>query len=217
MLVSAIAQIFAIGISFKPVQAQSITPANDGTNTQVTTNGNQIDIDGGTRAGTNLFHSFEKFGLNQNEIANFLSTGDIQNILGRITGGNASVINGLIQVTGGNPNLFLVNPSGIFFGPNATLNVPADFTATTATNISIGDNYFNAFGENSYAGLTGSINGFVFSNLQPGSIVNAGNLTVNSGSNLNLLGGTVASTGELSGGNITVATVPGENLLRITP
>ncbi|MEO1374925.1 MAG: filamentous hemagglutinin N-terminal domain-containing protein, partial [Cyanobacteria bacterium J06635_10] len=217
LLVGAIAQVFAIGISFNPAQAQSITPANDGTNTQVTTNGNQIDIDGGTRAGGNLFHSFEKFGLNQNEIANFLSTPDIQNILGRITGGNASVINGLIQVSGGNPNLFLMNPSGIFFGPNATLNVPADFTATTATNIGIGDNFFNAFGANNYADLTGNPNGFVFSNLQPGSIVNSGKLTVNSGSNLNLLGGTVASTGELSGGNITIAAVPGENLLRITP
>ena len=219
LFVSTIAQIITLGTSFNPAQAQSITPAADGTNTQVKTNGNQIDINGGTRAGTNLFHSFEKFGLSQNEIANFLSTPDIQNILGRVVGGNPSVINGLLQVTGGNPNLFLMNPSGTFFGPNATLNVPADFTATTATNIGIGDNWFNAVGENNYADLVGSPNGFVFSNLQPGSIINAGKLAVSSGSNLNLLGGTIASTGELSapGGNITVATVSGENSLRITP
>ncbi|MEB3218494.1 MAG: CHAT domain-containing protein [Nostocales cyanobacterium 94392] len=217
LLIGAIAQILALGIGFTPAQAQSIKPAADGTNTQVTTNGNQIDINGGTRSNANLFHSFEKFGLNQNEIANFLATPDIQNILGRVVGGNPSVINGLIQVTGGNPNLFLMNPNGIFFGPNAILNVPADFTATTATNISIGENWFNAFGANNYADLTESPNGFVFSNLQPGSIVNAGNLVVSSGSNLRLFGGTVASTGDLSGGNVTVATVPGENFLRITP
>jgi hypothetical protein len=39
-------------------------------------------------------------------------------------GGDASYINGLIQVIGGNSNLFLMNPAGIVFGSNAQLNVP---------------------------------------------------------------------------------------------
>jgi hypothetical protein len=87
-----------------PLLAQSIIPANDGTNTSLNTNGNQIDIKGGTlsRDGTNLFHSFTQFGLTSGQIANFLSNPGINNILGRITGGNPSYINGLLQDELGN-------------------------------------------------------------------------------------------------------------------
>src|SRR5207237_2891107 len=164
--------ITAFGVS--GVHAQSITPATDGTRTVVTSpnsNPHQLDISGGTRSGVNLFHSFQQFGLNPNQIANFLSNPSIHNILGRVTGGNASVINGLIQVTGGNSNLFLMNPAGIIFGPNARLNVPADFTATTATGIGFGGNYwFNAFGGNDYQNLIGTPSQFAFDFSQPGNI-----------------------------------------------
>jgi filamentous hemagglutinin family protein len=97
--------------------------------------GNTINITGGQTSvnGGNLFHSFDEFGVNTGETANFQSSPEINNILGRVVGGNASIINGILQVTGGNSNLFLMNPAGILFGPNASLNVPADFTATTAT------------------------------------------------------------------------------------
>ncbi|MCL6434737.1 MAG: filamentous hemagglutinin N-terminal domain-containing protein [Leptolyngbyaceae cyanobacterium HOT.MB2.61] len=67
-------------------QAQ-ITGAGDSTRTQVSQSGNTFDITGGRRAGANLFHSFQQFGLNQGQIANFLSNPSIQNILGRVTGG----------------------------------------------------------------------------------------------------------------------------------
>jgi filamentous hemagglutinin family protein len=217
-ILHTLAQVFLLSINIlSPAQAQSITPAADGTNTQVTTNGNRIDIVGGTLSGgANLFHSFEKFGLDSNQVANFLSNPQIQNILGRVVGGDPSVINGLIQVTGGNSNLYLMNPAGIIFGANASLNIPADFTATTANGISFGANWFNAVGDNNYNALIGNPNAFSFSS-QGGSIVNLGNLAVGNGSNLNLLGGTVVSTGQLSapGGNLTVTAVSGENILRI--
>jgi len=207
-------------IKVERVKAQSITPAADGTGTIVTPNGNQIDIRGGTTSGNgaNLFHSFNQFGLNQNEIANFLSNPAIRNILTRVVGGNASVINGLIQVTGGNSNLFLMNPAGIIFGSNATLNVPAAFTATTANGIGFGSSWFNASGVNDYAALVGNPSAFAFSMNQPGGIANFGNLAVGQGQNLTLLGGTVVSTGQLSapGGQIIVTTVPGENLVRLS-
>ncbi|MEH2264123.1 two-partner secretion domain-containing protein [Nostoc sp.] len=219
LLTQAIALV-AVFQAIVLVKAQSITPATDGTGSLITPNGNQLDISGGSlsRDGANLFHSFQKFGLDSNQIANFLSNPNIQNILGRVVGGDPSVINGLLQVTGGNSNLFLMNPAGIVFGANASLNVPADFTATTANSIGFGPNSFNAVGSNNYATLVGIPNTFAFKTSQPGSIVNSGNLAVTTGKNLNLIGGTVISTGKLSapGGNITVATVPGENLLRIS-
>ncbi|MEG4458887.1 CHAT domain-containing protein [Microcoleus sp. N9_A1] len=201
-------------------QAQPIVPAADGTGTAVTRSGNRYDINGGSLSGdgANLFHSFGQFGLNEGQIANFLTNSAIQNILARIAGGDASLINGLITVTGGNSNLFLINPAGIVFGPNASLNVPGAFTATTATGVGFGSNWFNAAGTNNFSALVGTPNAFYFGAAVPGSIVNAGNLAVTPGQNLALLGGTVVSTGQLSapGGQITVAAVPGDNVLRIS-
>ncbi|HEY9833353.1 MAG TPA: filamentous hemagglutinin N-terminal domain-containing protein, partial [Stenomitos sp.] len=202
-----------------PAQAQSITAAPDGTGTTVTSNGNQINITDGTQSGSNLFHSFSQFGLSAEQTANFVSNPNIHNILGRVTGGNASLINGLIQVTGGNSNLYLVNPAGIIFGANAQLNVPASFTATTATGIGFGSNrWFNATGSNNYAELVGEPNQLAFNVSQPGSLINAGNLAVNEGQNLTLVGGNVINTGTLtaSGGTLTLASVPGSSLVKIS-
>ncbi|WP_446355967.1 CHAT domain-containing protein [Coleofasciculus sp. A1-SPW-01] len=205
-----------------PLVSQPITPAADGTETQVIPDGNHLDIQGGSVSadGANLFHSFQQFGLDFDQIANFLANPQTRNILGRVIGGDASIINGLIQVTGGNnANLFLLNPAGIVFGADARLNVPADFTATTATSIGFGNtNWFNAFGNNDYQSLVGVPNQFAFDVSQPGSIVNAGHLAVAEGQNLTLLGGTVINTGQLTapGGTITIAAVPGENLVRIS-
>ncbi|MEG3869491.1 two-partner secretion domain-containing protein, partial [Microcoleus sp. Z1_B2] len=201
--------------------AQPIAPAPDGTNTVVTPSGNRYDISGGAFSGdgANLFHSFTQFGLSEAQTANFLTNPNIQNILGRITGGNPSLINGLIQVTGGNSNLFLMNPAGIIFGPNASLNVPGSFNATTATGIGFGNNqWFSAIGNNNWATLIGTPNSFAFTNLPGGSIINAGNLTVTPGQSLSLIGGTVVNTGQVNApsGNIIISAVPGNNLVRIS-
>jgi filamentous hemagglutinin family protein len=206
------------GIS--PVAAQSVTPSNDGTGTQVNTNGNEINIQGGKLSGDgqNLFHSFEQFGLSSEQIANFMSNPDIRNILGRVVGGDPSVINGLIQVVGGNSNLLLMNPAGIVFGADAQLNVPGDFTATTATGIGFGDgNWFNAIGENNYQTLVGTPSQFAFDYGNAGAIINAGDLEVAAGNNLTLLGGNVINTGTITanGGSITLSAVPGTNTVRI--
>ncbi|NEP57463.1 MAG: CHAT domain-containing protein [Symploca sp. SIO2G7] len=200
------------------LQAQPITPANDNTGTIVNYDGNQFNIDGGTRSGANLFHSVEQFGLDTGQVANFLSNPQIDNILGRVVGGDPSIINGLIQVSGGNSNLYLMNPAGMIFGEGAGLNVPASFTATTANGIGFADGQFNATGDNNYQALLGNPNSFSFTMEQPGNIVNAGELTVGAGQNLTLLGGTVINTGTISaaGGEITMTAVPGENLVRIT-
>jgi filamentous hemagglutinin family protein len=200
--------------------AQAITPAADGTGTSVNQQNNRFDITGGqlSQDGANLFHSFEKFGLDSNQIANFLSNPQIHNILGRVVGGDASLINGLIQVTGGNSNLYLMNPAGIVFGANARLDVPGAFTATTASGIGFGSAWFNAIGNNNYASLVGNPTSLAFALNQPGAIINAGDLAVKPGQSLNLLGGTIANTGRLSAtsGQVLVSAVPGTSLVRIS-
>ncbi len=201
-------------------QAQQIVPAKDNTNTIVTPNGNKIDITGGTtsRDGNNLFHSFTEFGVQSGQTANFLANPTMQNILGRVTGGNASLINGLIQVTNSNANLFLMNPSGFVFGANASLNVPGSFTATTANGIGFSNIWFNAIGNNDYLALVGNPNSFAFTMSQPGAIVNSGNLAVGKGQNLTLLGSKVVNNGQLTApsGQVIVTPVPGQNLVRLS-
>ncbi|GAB4300657.1 MAG: hypothetical protein Fur0025_40430 [Oscillatoriaceae cyanobacterium] len=208
-------------ISFAPPLQAEPVPATDGTGTLVTPDGQRYDIHGGTlsRDGQNLFHSFQQFGLNQTETANFISNPDIRNILGRVVGGDPSIINGLIQITGGNSNLFLINPAGILLGPNASLNIPADFTATTATGVGFGNNnWFHVFANNDYANLTGTPSAFIFPSTQLGTIINEGNLTLLPGSSLNLFANTVINTGTITvpGGNINITAIPGGNILRLS-
>ncbi|WP_424100969.1 CHAT domain-containing protein [Moorena producens] len=203
------------------VTAESIIPAADGTGTSITIDGNQLTIDGGTVSGdrANLFHSFEKFGLNAEQTVTFLSNPQIRNILGRVIGGEASIVDGLIRVVGGNSNLFLMNPAGWMFGANARLNIPGDLTVTTANRIGFGeDNWFTSFGSNDYQTLIGNPKTFAFDSNQPGSIINAGNLEVLEGNNLTLIGGSVISTGNISAANgtVTLAAVDGGNLVRIS-
>jgi len=198
------------------IVAQSVTGAADQVGTTVEQDGTQFNIDGGIFSGDgeNLFHSFQDFNLFADETANFISNPEIRNILGRVVSGEASIINGLIQVTGGNSNLFLMNPAGIVFGANARLNVPASFTATTATGIGFaGDQWFNVFSENNYQTLIGNPNQFAFDLAQPATLINAGNLAVSEGHNLTLLAGNAINTGQLTapGGTITMAAVPESN------
>lgn len=219
--IGAIAAPRAESTSASPqLVAQNITPAADGTNTQVTEQGRRTNISGGTLSedGANLFHSFEEFGLDAGDVANFLSNDQIRNIISRVVGGDASYIDGLLRVSGGDSNLFLLNPAGILLGTNARLDLSGSFTATTASGIGFGDRWLNAIGTNNYASLVGNPNAFAFSNSQPGTIFNAGNLAVSEGQNLFLLGGTVINTGTLTapGGNITIAAVPGESWVRIS-
>ncbi|MEP0873590.1 filamentous hemagglutinin N-terminal domain-containing protein [Trichocoleus desertorum AS-A10] len=192
-----------------------VTSGGDGT--LVNPSGGTINITGGTQAGSNLFHSFGQFSVDAGQTANFIDPG-VQNILGRVMGGNASLINGVLQVTGGNANLYLMNPAGIILGSGASLDVSGSFTATTANGIGFGDQWFNAIAANDYANLIGNPTSFAFTMAQPGAIANAGNLTVDAGQSLTLLGGTVINIGTLTapGGKVTVAAVPGEKIVNIS-
>src|SRR5919198_3010876 len=98
-----------VGVLILPSAVIAQTPITpSGLNTQISApiaapNGRtQYNITAGTRAGTNLFHSFGQFGVPTNNIANFLNESALptSNILGRVTGGNPSSIFGTIQTSG---------------------------------------------------------------------------------------------------------------------
>lgn len=107
-------------------------------NTEVSQSGNDFTIINGNRVGNNLFHSFSQFSIPSKGSALFDNAPDIQNIFSRVTGGSVSNIDGLIQANG-TANLFLLNPSGIIFGKDASLNIGGSFIGTTANSIKFAD------------------------------------------------------------------------------
>ncbi|NET43794.1 MAG: CHAT domain-containing protein [Okeania sp. SIO2B3] len=112
----------------------------------------------------------------------------------------------------------MMNSAGIIFGANARLDIPASFVVTTGSGIGFDSGWFNSIGENNYDILTGNPSAFSFPMTSPGVILNRGELTVEAGESVTLLGGTIINTGKISapGGEITISTVPGENLVRIS-
>ena len=97
-------------------------------------------IEGGATRDNNLFHSFSDFNVDDGSAVYFASPAGIENILTRVTGNDVSNIFGKLGVYGA-ANLFLLNPNGIVFGENATLDVNGSFLATTANSYIFENNF----------------------------------------------------------------------------
>ncbi|MBD2578842.1 filamentous hemagglutinin N-terminal domain-containing protein [Oscillatoria sp. FACHB-1406] len=177
-------------------------------------------VTGGTTAGSILYHSFSQFNLQTGETAAFSTTDAISNIITRITGGQASYLDGtLISPT--SANLFFINPSGITFGPNAQLRMRGSFYASTADSILLSDgSRFSATTPNSPSLLTVNVPVGLQLGPNPGSIINRsvtpslvvpgsiGGLEAFPGQTLALIGGDIRiESGSLTarGGNIQLA------------
>ena len=217
-----------LGLSFvtitliTPCTAQSqVIPDNTLSNNTITLpNGELIEIKGGTARGNNLFHSFEQFSVPTNNTAWFNNTSNIQNIFSRVTGGKISNINGLIE-TNGTANLFLLNPAGVIFGQNASLNIGGSLFVSTANSFNFSDgSKFSAINPEEPPLLTVNLPVGLHYGSTPGKISVEGNghnlfgdpdtyatvrdnrpegLQVSKGKTLALLGGEVV----LEGGNLT--------------
>ena len=110
-----------------PIPSQVSTPQTNG-----------IVVDGGTQIGGNLFHSFQSFTVPDAVTASFVVPTDVQRVLARVSSGEPATVNGTLRV-GGTADLFLLAPGGVFFGPNAQLDVGGSFIASTADQMTFAD------------------------------------------------------------------------------
>jgi len=99
----------------------------------------EIKAEFGKRAGANLFHSFRQFNIHQGESATFTGPDSVQNIISRVTGGNASWIDGRLASAIPNADLYFLNPAGVMFGPNASLDLQGSFHVSTADYLLLGE------------------------------------------------------------------------------
>ncbi|NEQ22064.1 MAG: filamentous hemagglutinin N-terminal domain-containing protein [Microcoleus sp. SIO2G3] len=214
------------------IQAQIVQDTT--LNSSVTTQGNITTITGGTPAGSNLFHSFDQFSVSNGNTAYFNNSTDIQNIISRVTGLSTSNIEGTIQANG-TANLFLLNPNGIIFGTNASLNISGSFVASTASSLTFADGTeFSATAHQSTPILTISVPTGLQFNGTAGSIRNqsttrrtdsagaeyAVGLQVQPGKTLALVGGEVVLEGgylTAEAGRIELGSVAGTGSVSLNP
>lgn len=194
--------------------------ANNSTVTPISPTLDQID--GGATRGANLFHSFQEFNIGDGRSVFFTNPVGIENILTRVTGSNPSNILGTLGVTGGNANLFLINPNGIIFGPNARLSVGGSFVASTASSLNFADGtQFSATNPQGTVTLTSSVPLGLQFGATAGDIRSQGaNLTVQPGKTLALVGGNVTLEGgfvSAAGGRVELGSVSGNSLISLSP
>ncbi|MFB2892300.1 filamentous hemagglutinin N-terminal domain-containing protein [Aerosakkonemataceae cyanobacterium BLCC-F50] len=194
---------------------------SDGTlSTQITTPNNlDFTITNGTRVGSNLFHSFKEFSLPTGGSAYFNNDLNVKNIITRVTGASISNIDGLLK-TNGYANLFLINPNGISFHSNASLNIGGSFIASTASHLLFADGTkFSATNTQTPPLLTVSVPvGLQFGQMPKPIQIEGSKLEVMPGNTLAMLGGDVLINGgklRASAGRIELGSVAGDSFLNL--
>ena len=215
----------AIAYTGEPTVAQITPDSTLGAESSVVTpNTNVRDfradlIEGGATRGVNLFHSFSEFNIDDQQRVYFANPAGIENILGRVTGNNLSNIFGTLGVNG-SANLFLLNPKGILFGPNARLDVGGSFVASTASAVTFPNGIkFSATNPQAPPLLTINVPLGLQYGRNPGSIAVEGSfLQVPDGRTLALVGGEVSLDGAIFaalGGQVELGAVAGTGTVRL--
>ncbi|MBW4476053.1 MAG: filamentous hemagglutinin N-terminal domain-containing protein [Tolypothrix brevis GSE-NOS-MK-07-07A] len=187
----------------------------------LTPNNLDFTIINGNRVGNNLFHSFGELSVPTGGSAFFSNDLNVQNIISRVTGGSISNIDGLLK-TNGSANLFLINPNGIIFGQNASLNINGSFVTSTANNIIFADGtQFSATNLQTPPLLTVSVPiGLQFGQIAQPIQIEGSTLRVMPGNTLAILGGNVLVKGGrliAPGGRVDLGSVASNSSVSLSP
>jgi filamentous hemagglutinin family protein len=170
----------------------------------------------GRQVGSNLFESFNTFNLTSSESATFTatgSTGAISNILARVTGGSPSSIDGTINSTISGANLFLINPAGVMFGPNAQVNVSGAFVVGSPNYVKFADGgVFNSSLGNDSQLTSAPVSAFGFLSAPASVTFTNSQITVPSGTGLHVIAGDITLDGaslSASSGYLTLFSAAG--------
>jgi filamentous hemagglutinin family protein len=176
-----------------PVPAQIVTDGSLGRRESLSGPEVEIGADLGTRRGDNLFHSFERFGIATGQTATFTGPGDIRNVVSRVTGGEVSTIDGTLASKVGQADLYLLNPAGVVFGPNARLDLPGSLHVSTAHELRFADGARFSALDKTGSGLTvAPPEAFGFLDRTPGRIaVDQSQLQLTPGKAFSLVGGDI--------------------------
>ncbi len=198
-------------------QAQITLDGSMGTSGPLAGPDYNVTSDLGQIHGSNLFHSFGEFNVQTGESATFSrhaihNSISIANILSRVTGGNQSFIDGTLASTIPGANLYLLNPAGVLFGANASLNVQGSFHVSTADYLRFGDGAeFHADLSKGSALTVVPVAAFGFLGDNPVSItIQESTLEVPEGKTLSVIGGDINIDGgtlNAPSGRINIASV----------
>ena len=211
--------LWLLGIALGPVcHAQITTDGSLGAARTLTGPNFAIDAALGRQIGGNLFHSFGAFNLLRNESAVFSGPSSAQNILARVTGGSASSIDGLLRSDIPGATLFLLNPAGVIFGPNASIDVQGSFHVSSANYLRLSDGARFMANTGSAGLLTAAPpTAFGFVDPAPARITfNGSTLAVRTGATMSVIGGELTA-GQASPTSTlgTQLSAPGGSLLLV--
>lgn len=200
--------LIAAAISAACMDAALAQIAGNGLGTSVSQAGGAWTISAGTQVGGNLFHSFSAFSVPTSSSATFTGPGSVQHIIGRVTGPNASSIDGLLRSAIPGADLWLINPKGVTFGPNASLDVSGSVHISTADYLQLGSSgQFNATNPGASMLSSAPPSAFGFLGTPAPIAVNGSILTAANGKGLSLVGGAITLTGatlQAAGGDISL-------------
>ncbi|WP_159714838.1 filamentous hemagglutinin N-terminal domain-containing protein, partial [Geminicoccus flavidas] len=133
--------LFTLLAPLAGAQAEVVLDGTVGSRGKLTLNGRDVRItpDMGSTRGSNLFHSFEKFGVPSGDAVTFEGPADAANIIGRVTGPDGSQIHGTLRSTAVGAGLWLLNPNGIVVGKGAAIDVPGSLHLSTADELRFED------------------------------------------------------------------------------
>jgi filamentous hemagglutinin family protein len=181
----------------------------------------QIGANLGRQVGGNLFQSFGIFGLAAGESATFTGPASVGNIIGRVTGGRMSSIDGAIRSKIPGANVYLINPYGVVFGPQGTVSVSGSFYASTANYLKTTDGArFRATHPQASVLSAAPPAAFGFLSAKPPAITVNGSMLTARGT-IGLVAGPVAirqgAKIEAPSGTIDVASVAGKGEVPVAP